>query len=124
MNDLEPIADLVKRIENDDAAVIKLRTISQNKALYKWERMLAARLNNAGIPFGDIVIRLPRYFTQENIHELIVLPLLRALYPGKTSTSELSTTEIQVIYEHATKIISERSHGVVVEWPSRHGGGA
>ena len=93
------------------------RTSQQNKSLYKWERLLAKTLNDGGIPFGDVVVKLPREFTQENIHALIVHPLMTALYPDKTSTSQLSTTEIQDIYIRADAIIAERT-GVTVDWPS------
>jgi len=93
------------------------RTPQQNKSLYKWERLLAEKLNDGGIPFGEVVLKLPREFTQENIHAMIVHPLMGALYPDKTSTAQLSTTEIQDIYIRVDAIISERT-GVTVEWPS------
>jgi hypothetical protein len=106
----------------DDPNAIKTeinmqRSNQQNASLYKWERELAKTLNDGGIPFGDVVIKLPREFTQENIHALVIHPLLMALYPDKTSTSQLSTTEIQDIYLRADKVISERT-GVSIEWPS------
>jgi hypothetical protein len=105
----------------DDPAIVTeinmQRSNQQNASLYRWERILAKTLNDGGIPFGDVVIKLPREFTQENIHALVIHPLLMALYPDKTSTSQLSTTEIQDIYLRADKVISERT-GVSIEWPS------
>ena len=95
----------------------ELRTPKQNASLYKWERALAKTLNDGGVPFGEVVIKLPREFTQENIHALIVHPVMMALYPDKTSTKQLSTTEIQDIYLRADKVISERT-GVTIAWPS------
>jgi len=97
--------------------VSELRTPKQNASLYKWERDLAKTLNDGGVPFGEVVIKLPREFTQENIHALIVHPVMMALYPDKTSTKQLSTTEIQDIYLRADKVISERT-GVTIAWPS------
>lgn len=96
------------------------RTSKQNASLYLWEGMLANELNAAGIPFGEVVIKLPRYFTKENIHELIVHPVMTSLYPTKTSTAQLSTTEIQEVYKIADQIIAERC-GVTVAWPDRFG---
>jgi hypothetical protein len=93
------------------------RTPAQNRSLYKWERLIAKELNDGGIPFGEVVIKLPREFTAENIHALIIHPLMKALYPEKTSTAQLSTTEIQDIYIRADQIINERT-GVSVDWPS------
>ena len=94
------------------------RTTQQNASLYKWERMLAKKLNDGGIPFGEVVVKLPREFTQQNIHALIIHPLMTALYPEKTSTSQLSTVEIQDIYIRADQIISERT-GVTIPWPCK-----
>jgi len=93
------------------------RTNQQNASLYKWERMLAKTLNDGGIPFGEVVVKLPREFTQENIHAMIIHPLLTALYPDKTSTAQLTTTEIQDIWIRADKVISERT-GVTIPFPS------
>jgi len=93
------------------------RTSQQNASLYKWERLLAKTLNDGGIPFGEVVVKLPREFTQENIHALIIHPLMAALYPDKTSTAQLTTTEIQDLYLRADKVISERT-GVTIAWPS------
>ena len=96
---------------------MKPRTNAQNASLYKWERMLAEALNDGGIPFGEVVLKLPREYTQQNIHALIIHPLMQALYPNKTSTAQLSTTEIQDLYLRADKIISERTT-VTIPWPS------
>jgi hypothetical protein len=99
---------------------VKRRTIQQNKALYKWERMLADELNNSGLALGEVILKLPKYWTQENLHVLVIHPLLNAMYPGKVSTSDLSTTELQELYKVADQVISERT-GVHVEFPSRFG---
>jgi len=117
------VRDWVKLVEAGESELITeisdmtTRTTAQNNSLYKWERELAKKLNDGGIPFGDVVIKLPREFTQPNIHALIVHPLLAALYPDKTSTAQLSTTEIQDIWMRADKVIEERT-GVAVDWPS------
>ena len=93
------------------------RTPAQNASLYKWERLLAAALNDGGIDFGEVVLKLPREFSQQNIHALIIHPLMLALYPDKTSTAQLSTTEMQDIWIRADKVISERT-GITIPWPS------
>ena len=95
----------------------KPRSNAQNASLYKWERMLAEALNDSGIPFGEVVLKLPLDFTQQNIHALIIHPLMQALYPDKTSTAQLSTTEIQDIWMRADMVISERT-GITIPWPS------
>ena len=118
----EYIKAWAKLVDSGEAELITeidmtTRTNAQNNSLYKWERMLAKALNDGGIPFGDVVIKLPREFSQQNIHALIVHPLMAALYPDKTSTAQLSTVEIQDIWMRADKVISERT-GVTIPWPS------
>lgn len=106
----------------DEAGIThtRRRTVQQNKALYKWERMLADELNNSGLALGEVILKLPKHWTQENIHHLIIHPLLDAMYPGKASTAELSTTQLQELYRVADQVIAERC-GVSIAWPSHYG---
>jgi len=80
-------------------------------------RNLASSLNDAGYSIGDgVVIKLPVRFTEHYIKEEIVKPYIKKAY-GKTSTTQLSITELQQAYEDIDQIIAERS-GVSEAWPS------
>ena len=99
----------------------KQRTLPQNASLHLWLDMLAKSLNEAGYTLGDgVLIRVPVLYSKENLKENVVKPYMRALYPDISSTSELTTTQIQELYRNLDAIISERT-GVHVEWPSIQG---
>ena len=73
-------------------------------------------MNAAGHDFKRIV-RLPIIFTKENIKEYMFKPVMNSLYPDKKSTTELSTLEIQNVYEVFNAAISVK-FGVGHDWPS------
>jgi len=106
------------KINNEDAIVSELRTSQQNKSLHLWLSRLADELNASGQSLGDgIAIQVPVRFTGDNLKENCLKPLMNARHPDKTSTTELTTIEIQDLYTELDQIISERS-GCHVEWPS------
>ncbi len=97
---------------------VKQRTPKQNRSLHKWLGDLADALNDAGFYLNDkrlILLDVP--FTKENLKENVVRPYIRAMYPDYESTTELSTTELQDLYQALDQVIAERT-GVHVEYPS------
>lgn len=95
----------------------KPRTLKQNASLHLWLDNLAHELNDAGYDFTDgKLIRLPVSYTKENLKESIIHPVMLALYPDIDSTADLSTTQMQEVYENVNRIIAERT-GVHVPWP-------
>ena len=96
----------------------KNRTLAQNSSLHLWLERLATELNDSGQSMGDgLLIKIPIAYTKDNLKENVVKPLMNALWPDITSTTKLSTVQIQELYQRLDAIISERS-GVHVEWPS------
>ena len=94
------------------------RTTQQNKSYWLWLTLLSQELNDSGQSMGDgKLIRVPLYFTPENLHEYVVKPYLNALYPEKDSTTKLTTVEMQDLYQRLDQIIAERSQ-CSVPWPS------
>ena len=95
------------------------RTNQQNRALHLWLSRLADELNGAGFSVNDkVVIHAEISFTKENLKESVFRPVMGALYPEVKSSAELSTTEIQNVYLHADKALSERT-GISVPWPTQ-----
>ncbi len=98
------------------------RTVLQNNSLHKWLELLAEELNASGQSMGDgIVIRLPIRYSKELMKKLIVHPYMAGHYfdkdgEPKTSTTQLSTLEIQDLYLNLDALIAELS-GCHVEWP-------
>ena len=77
---------------------------------------LAWTLNEGGFDVRE-TITVPVDFTPETVKEYFFKPVMRALFPGKTSTTELSTTEIQTVYENLNRLTSEK-FGIGLQWPS------
>lgn len=94
-----------------------IRTNQQNKALHKLYELLAEELNDSGLymqkvlkPTVDIV------WTRENVKEYLWRPIMKAQL-GKESTTELTTKEIDDIFDTLNKHLGEK-FGLHVAFPS------
>lgn len=96
------------------------RTTTQNASLHVYTKLLADGLNDAGYDVNT-TITVPVSFTSETVKEYMFKPIMRALYPEKVSTTELSTTEIQEVYENLNRLTGEK-FGVSMPWPSNEDG--
>ncbi len=92
------------------------RSDQQRKSIEVYCHKLADELNDKGLDV-QTVITAPVSLTQENIKTHMFKVIMRALYPDYVSTTELSTTQCQEVYEHLNKITGER-YGVSMDWPS------
>ena len=63
------------------------------------------------------VVKLPIRQTKENVKENMFKPVMNALYPDIKSTTDLSTTQMQHVYEVFNVAMGERL-GVSADWPS------
>jgi len=73
-------------------------------------------LNDSGYDFKT-TITAPVDFTKESVKEFMFKPVMKALYPDKTSTTELSTTEIQDVYNNLDRLTSEK-FGIHLDGPT------
>lgn len=92
------------------------RTPQQQKSIEVYCREIAAAMNDAGYDV-QTAITLPVALTQEVVKEHIFKVIMRAMYPDKTSTTELSTTECQAVYETMNANLGTK-FGVSLPWPS------
>ena len=92
------------------------RTNLQNRALHKYCAMVADEMNAAGYD-AKKVISLPIRLTPELVKDCIFRVIMHAMYPDYESTTQLSTTEIQNVYETMNAATGER-FGVSMPWPS------
>lgn len=104
-----------------EEAEIKRRTLQQNKCLHSYFQQLADELNAAGYDLRT-TIKVPVAFTGHNVKELMAKPVMNALYPDKDSTAELSTQELQYLYEVLNNMTAEK-FGISLQWPDRFNGG-
>ena len=102
-------------INNDKP--VKPRTESQNKALHVYFTQLAETLNDAGLDMRKTLkpeINIP--WTGTSIKEFLWRPVMTAQL-GKESTKELSTKDIDTIFDTINRHLSEK-FGVTVPFPS------
>lgn len=95
----------------------RIRTIQQNKALHKLFEQLADELNTQGLEMK--VVLKPEYelwWNKTSIKQHLFKPLMKAMY-SKNSTTELTTVEINKVFEQLQKMLGEK-FGVEMIWPS------
>lgn len=93
------------------------RTLAQNRSLHKLFQMLASELNDAGLDQRKVLketIDIP--WTAEAIKEQIWRPVQEAQL-NKHSTTELTTVEIDQVFDTINRHLSER-FGIHVAFPS------
>ena len=93
------------------------RTALQNNALHLYLQRLAEALDASGMDMRE-VIRIPIQPTKENVKENMLRPVMKAMYPDKNSTTELTTKETMALYEVMNRATAERL-GISVPWPCK-----
>lgn len=100
----------------------KKRTLTQNSALHLYFRMLADALNDAGLDQRKTLkpnVEIP--WNEAAIKELIWRPIQLAVV-SKESSAELTTSEVQEVYEVLNRHLANR-FGITVAWPEREENG-
>lgn len=94
-----------------------IRTIQQNRSGHKWCELLAESLNDAGYTLNsEEVLRLPVPWSKEAVKEYLFKPVMRKMYPDKTSTAQLTRSEWSSVVEALNLALGERV-GVYVGYP-------
>ena len=84
------------------------RTIKQNSALHKFFELVAETLNSAGLDMRKTLrhdIDIP--WTKDNVKNFLWKPFQEALL-GKKSTKELTTAEVDKVYEVFNRHFGEK----------------
>ena len=93
------------------------RTLQQNKALHVYFEAIAETLNNAGLDMKVVLkpeVDIP--WTKETVKDFLWRSVQKAQL-GKRSTTELTTKDIDKIYDTLTRHLGEK-FGVFVSFPS------
>lgn len=98
------------------------RTNQQNKALHKLFEELADELLAAGVDMKVVVSIMRNYAvpaTKDNVKELVWRPLQEAV-TGKKSTTELTTSEVDKVFEQLQGVLNsdERTRELNIVFPS------
>lgn len=94
----------------------KLRTAQQNRALHLYFTHLAEALNDAGLDMRKVLkpeVEIP--WSTMSVKEFLWRPIQEAQL-GKSSTTELTTDEIDKVYDTVNRHLAK--HGVHVSFPS------
>lgn len=96
------------------------RTDLQNRSLHRWATLMADSMNAAGFQQRAVLNELHQDFevpwSQEAV-KAIFRQVAGIMYPDVESTAELSTTQIQRVYEVVDAKLAEIT-GIHHEWPS------
>ncbi len=96
------------------------RTTQQNKALHKYFELVAEALNNAGLDMRKTLkpsVEIP--WTGDTIKNYLWRPI-QTEYLGKKSTTELTTKDIDKIYDILNRHLGEK-FGITEPFPSLDG---
>ena len=92
------------------------RTPTQNNALHKYFELVAEALNDAGYDIQKTIThQMDIPWAKESVKELIWRQAQKT-YLGKISTTELSTKDIDGIYDIVNRYLSQ--FGISVPFPS------
>lgn len=84
------------------------RTSQQNRALHLYFQILADELNKAGLDMRIVLkpeIDIP--WSRQTVKEFLWRPVQKAQF-GKKSTTELSTSEVSLVYETLNRHLSTK----------------
>lgn len=96
----------------------KQRTSKQNRSAHLWYSHVADALNESGNDMQVVLAkRMEVWWTPEAIKEVLFKALMRAMYPKKTSTTQLTTKEFANVTNMLRDVLA-RDYGVDVEVPS------
>lgn len=95
---------------------IKTRSNKQNNSLHLYFQLLSTELNLAGYDMRKVIRpEVDISWTPYSVKEYLWRPLQKVMF-GKKSTTQLSTEDINSIYDQVNRIVGERTK-IHVPWP-------
>ena len=93
------------------------RTLTQNKALYKYFELLSESLNNAGYDMKKVLKpQIDISWTSQSVKNYLWKPIQDVMYKTN-STTKLDTKQVNEVYEVLNRHLSEKL-GISVSFPS------
>ena len=86
------------------------RTALQNKAIHKYCSLLAQAFNDSGLDMKAVLAEKEAEvsWSMDSVKDVIWRPIQLALYPEKKSTTQLETGEVDEVYRHIARHMSEK----------------
>jgi hypothetical protein len=85
----------------------KIRTLRQNSSLHKWFKESADECLNCGVCINDILEQTMELQVDEEFIKWLFRRIGRKKY-GATSTSKLTTSQVNFIYDEMVKFFAEK----------------
>ncbi len=107
-----------KRCLKINMKIGNVRTGSQNSAMHKYFKMLADKLNEAGLDQREVIkpsVDMP--WSENSVKEHLWRPIQLAVL-DKESTTKLNRDQVSQIYDILNRNLSEKL-GIYVEFPSK-----
>lgn len=97
----------------------RIRTETQSRALHLYFQLLADELNNSGWSIQKFLSHAVEInWTKNSVKELLWRPIQKMLVEKQSTTALDKVTEIDLIYDHINRHVSELT-GIHVEFPHR-----
>jgi hypothetical protein len=96
----------------------KQRTTQQNRALYLYFNLVSEEAKNTGVTFTEFIRKRPQLdmmWTPERVKEIWKTAQYHLF--NQTSTTELSSTQIDQVYDVVNKVLGEIM-GIYIPFPS------
>ncbi len=94
-----------------------IRTLTQNKAMWKLFELIAQELGEHGLDMKRVLkpeIDIP--WTKQSVHDFMWIPILKAM-TGKDSTKDMTTKEIDEVFEVLNRHLATVT-GLHIPFPS------
>lgn len=117
MKSKKPLKPQVTYTQSEEGQGEKVRTLTQNRALHLWFRLVSDQLNESGLDMRKTLkpeIDIP--WTDKTVKEYLWRPIQKAMLL-KESTTKLTTKEIDKVFDVLNKYLGEKL-GIHEPFPS------
>lgn len=95
------------------------RTTLQNKAIHLYCSLLSKAFNDAGLDMLTVLkVKSSTSWTMLSVKDVIWRSIQEAMFPEKTSTTQLETGEVSQVYQQIAKHLSE-NFNITQSFPNR-----
>ena len=95
------------------------RTLSQNKAIHLYCKLLAKKFNASGLDMKTVLkpsVEIP--WSQDTVKDQLFKVVMNAMFPEIESTKDLNTSQVSEVYETLNRHTATKL-GVSLAFPNR-----
>ena len=96
-----------------------VRTFKQNSSIHLYCTLLAEAFENGGLDMQAVLAKaVPVKWTMDSVKEVIWKRIQVAMFPAKTSTTQLETTDVSEVYKTISRHMATEFE-IDLEFPNR-----